>query len=123
MHALPDGFELTFTAPVDPKTAGDPKSYSMRTHTYIYQADYGSPEVDETKPTIDKAAVSDDGKTVRLTVETLVEGHVHELHLDGVRSSDGAPAAARGGVLHDERRAGAVSAGRPAVRARGAACS
>ena len=27
MHAKPDGFELTFTKPVDPKTAGDVESY------------------------------------------------------------------------------------------------
>src|SRR5262249_19015247 len=26
MHAAPDGFKLTFTQPVDPKTAADPKS-------------------------------------------------------------------------------------------------
>ena len=96
MHALPDGFELAFTRPVDKKTAGDPKSYTMRTHTYIYQADYGSPEVDETKPTIDKAVVSEDGRTVRLTVSKLMEGHIHELHLDGVRSSEGGP------LLHAE---------------------
>ncbi len=96
MHALSDGFELTFTRPVDRKTAGDPKSYSMRTHTYIYQADYGSPEVDETRPTIDKAVVSDDGKSVRLTVSKLSEGHVHELHSDGLRDADGLP------LLHPE---------------------
>ena len=43
MHARPDGFELTFTEPVDPTTAGDPKSYTMRTHTYIYQAELRQP--------------------------------------------------------------------------------
>ena len=48
MHAKPDGFELTFTEPVDPKTAGDPESYTMQTYTYIYQSTYGSPEVDQT---------------------------------------------------------------------------
>jgi len=96
MHALHDGFELTFTREVDRASAGDLKSYSMRTHTYIYQADYGSPEVDETRPMIDKAIVSGDGKTVRLSVTGLVEGHVHELHCEGVRSSDGRP------VLHPD---------------------
>lgn len=96
VHALADGFELTFTRPVDRATAGDPKSYRVRTHTYIYQAEYGSPEVDDTRPTVDKVAVSDDGLSVRLTLSALVEGHVHELHLDGVRSSDGPP------LLHAE---------------------
>ena len=91
MRAQKDGFELTFTQKVDPATTGDPKSYSMSTYTYLYQADYGSPEVDATKPTITKAEVAPDGLSVRLTVDKLEEGHVHELHLDGVRSSDKQP--------------------------------
>ena len=88
MHAKPDGFELTFTQPVDAKTAGDAKSYSLSTYTYLYQADYGSPEVDAAKPNITKVDVAADGKSVRLHVDKLQEGHVHELHLDGVRSQE-----------------------------------
>jgi glucose/arabinose dehydrogenase len=91
MHALPSGFELTFTGPVDAATAGDPKSYKLSTYTYIYQAAYGSPEVDQTEPKITKIEVAPDGKKVRLTIDKLQEGHVHELHLDGVRSSAGKP--------------------------------
>jgi glucose/arabinose dehydrogenase len=91
MHALPTGFELTFTEPVDAATAGDPKSYKLSTYTYIYQSAYGSPEVDQTEPKITKIEVAPDGKKVRLTIDKLQEGHVHELHLDGVRSSAGKP--------------------------------
>jgi hypothetical protein len=89
MKALPDGFELVFTQPVDPQTAGDVKSYFMKTYTYIYQSSYGSPEVDHTEPVIKKAEVSADGRSVRLTVDKLVEGHVHELTLGGVRNTVG----------------------------------
>jgi hypothetical protein len=91
MRAKPDGFELTFTKPVDPKTAADPKSYKLTTYTYIFQADYGSPEVDHTTPTIDRVEVGEDGKSARLYVRGLQEGHVHELHSTGVRSADGLP--------------------------------
>lgn len=91
MRVQPDGFELTFTKPVDPATAADVKSYQMNTFCYIYQADYGSPEVDATTPAITKATVAPDGLSVRLTVDKLVEGHVHELHLDGVRSATAEP--------------------------------
>jgi hypothetical protein len=94
MRVKADGFELKFTEPVEPKTAGDPASYKMNTFTYIYQSSYGSPEVDPTTPTIDRVTVSSDGRTVRLYVSALQEGHVHELHLDGVRSASGLP------VLH-----------------------
>jgi glucose/arabinose dehydrogenase len=83
----PDGFELTFTEPVEKAAAGDVKSYAMETYTYIYQADYGSPEVDGTTPTIADARVSDDGLRVRLKVDGLQIGHVHELKLAGVRSA------------------------------------
>ncbi len=96
MHAKPDGFELTFTHPVDAKSAGDPKSYAMKTYTYIYRAEYGSPEVDPTTPTIDRVEVASDHKSVRLVVSKLHEGNIHELSAGGVRSNDGLP------LLHKE---------------------
>jgi hypothetical protein len=89
MRAKPDGFELEFTKPVDPATAGDVESYAMKTYTYIYQSTYGSPEVDETKPVISKAEVAKDGKAVRLYVKGLQEGHIHDLDAKGVRAASG----------------------------------
>ena len=91
MRAKPDGFELTFTQKVDPATAADPQSYKLSTYAYIYQSVYGSPEVDQTTPAITKIEIGPDQKTVRLAIDKLEEGHVHELHLDGVRSADGQP--------------------------------
>ncbi|HXT57140.1 MAG TPA: hypothetical protein VN699_00830 [Pirellulales bacterium] len=91
MRAKSDGFELTFTEPVEPQSAGDVKSYRIETYTYIYQASYGSPEVDQTTPPITKAVVSDDRKSVRLTIDGLQRGHVHELHSPGIRSASGLP--------------------------------
>ena len=89
MRVKPDGFELTFTKPVDPDTAGDPNSYKMTAYTYIYQSGYGSPEVDKSEPAITKATVAPGGKSVRLTVDKLVKGHVHDLDLAGIRSAEG----------------------------------
>ena len=91
MRAKSDGFELTFTEPVDPSTVQDLASYEIETYTYIFQSSYGSPEVDHTKPTITKAVVGADGKSVRLFVDGLQRGHVHELHLKGVRSAKQSP--------------------------------
>lgn len=96
MRAKADGFELTFTEAVDAKSAGNPESYTLGTYAYIYQAAYGSPEVDHTTPTIDRVKVAADGKSVRLFVTGLQPGHVHELHAAGVRSSKGLP------LLHKE---------------------
>jgi len=91
MRARPDGFELTFTQPVDAATAGDVKSYSMRAFTYAYREDYGGPEIDEVLPQITRAEVAPDKKSVRLTITPLTKGHIHELHLDGVKSGDAKP--------------------------------
>ena len=68
----------------------------MKTYTYIYRAEYGSPEVDHTTPTIDRVTVGADGKSVRLYVSKLEEGNIHELSAAGVRSADGLP------LLHKE---------------------
>lgn len=91
VHAKSDGFELTFTQPVNADSASDLKSYSLRAFTYIYQEKYGSPEVDELLPKLQRATVSKDRKSVRLYLDTLTKGHIHELHFDGIRSGDGKP--------------------------------
>jgi len=91
MSATKNGFDLTFTTPVDAATAADPASYSMDAWTYIYQAEYGSPEVDQAKPVIRKASVSADGRRVSLEIDGLVRGHVHHLAAPGVKSTTGSP--------------------------------
>ncbi|MBM81818.1 MAG: hypothetical protein CMJ78_14675 [Planctomycetaceae bacterium] len=91
MRAKPDGFELTFTHPVDAATVSNPESYKLTTYTYIYQSSYGSPEVDHTTPTIKDIKVSEDGKSARLVIDGLQIGHVHELHMNGIRSKDNLP--------------------------------
>ena len=96
MKAVPSGFELEFTEPVDPATASDPKSYEIQTYTYIYQSSYGSPEVDHTQPKITSLKVSEDNRKVTLLLDAVQEGHVHELHANGVRSASNLP------LLHKE---------------------
>ena len=68
MKARLDGFELTFTQPVDRDSASNTESYKLETYAYIYQGAYGSPEVDHTTPTIDRIVVSEDGQAARLYV-------------------------------------------------------
>ena len=96
MRIKPDGFELTFTAPVDPKAAADLASYTIGTYTYIFQGKYGSPQVDAPTPTIQSAKVAGAGRSVRLVVDGLQIGHIHELKMAGIRSkAEGNP------LLHD----------------------
>lgn len=96
MRARPNGFELTFTEPVDAKTAGDIKSYRMQCWTYKLHSNYGCDPIDTHPLEIKQATVAADGKSVRLIVDGLKEAYVQELRLDGVRSRDGQP------VLHPD---------------------
>ena len=89
MRIKKDGFELTFTGEIDPKTAGDKASYSMNSWTYIYQSSYGSPEVDKTTQEIVSVTVGADRKSVLLKVKNLQAGHTHHLQSSGVRSKSG----------------------------------
>ena len=95
IHAKPDGFELTFTEPVDEKAASDPASYSMKSYTTIYQSSYGSPKVEASVPGIKAVTVAPDKLSARLVIDGIVPGNVHELHATGVRSAKNQP------LLHD----------------------
>ncbi len=88
MKATPDGFELRFTRPVDPTTATNAASYRLISYTYEYHPEYGSPEIDTAPQTVASATLAD-RETVRLVVERLKTGYVHELDAAGVRSIPG----------------------------------
>lgn len=87
----PEGFDLRFTLPVDPELAADPATWRMGTFTHIYHGQYGGPEVDRTVPVVESAAVGEDGRSVRIVLDRLLRGHVHEFDLVALRSADGAP--------------------------------
>jgi len=89
MRALPDGFELSFNEAVNPATALDTASYSMKSYTYFYSSAYGSDEIDMQEPRIIQAKLGNDPRTVRITVEGLRPLYIHELHAAGVKSVRG----------------------------------
>lgn len=91
MRAQPDGFELEFTKPVDPKTATDANSYKMKSYTYTYHSSYGSDEILAKDLTFENLTASADGLKVKIKVNGLRELYVHELQANGVRSNGGQP--------------------------------
>jgi len=91
LRLLPDGFDVEFTEPVDPRSAADPASWAAKGFTYIYQSSYGSPVVDEEPCAVTAARPAADGRSVRLTVTNLRAGVIHELKAAGVRSAAGLP--------------------------------
>ena len=95
IRAEPDGFTLTFTAPVDRRTASDPASYAVTGFTYHYHSTYGSPPINREVGRVRGAVVADDGLSARLVIDGLREGYIHELKMPGLRSETGLP------LLHD----------------------
>ena len=95
MHAMPDGFELEFTKPIDRQAASNPASYAVTGFIYKYHSTYGSPPIHQQQHPVRGVAVSDDGLKARLVIDGLREGYIHELTMPGVRSEDGLP------LLHD----------------------
>ncbi len=91
VRAMPDGFELEFTQPVDTKTASDAGAYSVTNFTYRYHHFYGSPIQDSKPCTIRGVIVSPDGLKARLAVDGLKEGYIHEVLAPGVKSAQNLP--------------------------------
>src|SRR4051812_47773540 len=96
MKLTKTGFDLTFTKPVDAKTADKLKAYNLLSFTYNYWSNYGSGEMDRKAEKVEGVQISKDGRTVSLTVNGFRKGRVYELNLDGIRSADG------DAVLHPE---------------------
>ncbi len=91
-----DGFDLTFTRPLDPAAAKRADAYAVKSFTYVYHSTYGCPETDTRAEKITNVSVSKDRKTVSLAVPGLRKGRVYEFRLTGVKSAYGEA------VLHPE---------------------
>lgn len=89
MNLTEDGFELTFTKPVDVASASDPSSYSLEHYHYLYRRGYGSPRVDVTSVEVNNVQVSADGMRVSLVLPELVTKKIYELHISGLTAEDG----------------------------------
>lgn len=85
VRAMPDGFEIEFTSPVDLKSAQDIASYGVESFTYKYQPVYGSPMVNQENLKIKGVKVSADGLKARLVVDGLRRYYIHTITVNGIR--------------------------------------
>ncbi len=85
VRAMPDGFEIEFTRPVDKATAARPESYEVRSFIYKYHPVYGSPAVNVQVCPVRYVEVSRDGRRARLVVDSLRTFYIHEIRAAGVR--------------------------------------
>jgi cytochrome c551/c552 len=88
VRAMPDGFEIEFTKPVDRISAENIGSYKARTFLYKYHPVYGSPPTDSKEMGVKGVLVSNDGLKVRVVVDDLRQYYIHELKLEGVLDAD-----------------------------------
>ena len=84
----PDGFNVTFTKPVDQATGKSADTYAISAFTHPYHGGYGGPEIEQYKPGVKSVALSEDGLSARITVDKLDQGFVYELDLVRLRSRD-----------------------------------
>ena len=89
VKAMPDGFEVEFTKPVDRKSAEDLASYRVESFIYKYQPVYGSPTINKEALPLKGVKVSEDGLKARIIVSDLRKYYIHQLTLDGVRGAEG----------------------------------
>lgn len=89
MKLTKDGFDLTFTKPLDATTAEKLTAYNLSSFTHNYWGTYGSPEVDRKAEKIQGVTLSADKKMVSLKVDGLHIGRIYEVNLDGIKATDG----------------------------------
>lgn len=88
VKAMPDGFDIEFTYPVDKALAEDLGSYSGKSFLYKYHAVYGSPTVNEENLSIKGVKVSSDGLHVRLVIDNLRQYYIHHIDVSKLRARD-----------------------------------
>jgi cytochrome c551/c552 len=88
VKAMPDGFEIEFTKPIDKKKATNLSSYLVESFNYKYTPVYGSPTMNLKKCPVKGVKVSEDGLTVRIIVGDLKQYYIHKISLDGIRDQD-----------------------------------
>lgn len=95
MSLTENGFDLTFTQPVDREVAGRPDNYKFRHYRYdYYKKDESEPvdkaiQVDLKDVNVKNIDISDDGKRVSIVLDGLKAGMIYELKLNNITSEEG----------------------------------
>jgi len=95
IKAMPDGFEIEFTMPVEASKLKNPMLYSINSFTYMYHHNYGSPIINNRNRKILGIVPSEDGRKVKLVLDSLLEGYIHEIKVKELTSID------KKSLLHD----------------------
>jgi hypothetical protein len=94
LHATTRGVKLTFTESLDAETAGDPANYQVKTWSLKRTRNYGSQHYDERILDVTRAILSEDGRTVFLTLPDVRPTWGMEIQYE-LKSDQGTPVSQR----------------------------
>ena len=80
LHAEENGMKFTFAAPLDPEKAEKTSNYEVKTWELKRSSEYGSERYNAQNLKITKAELSEDGKTVKLTLPGIKPVDVMTIH-------------------------------------------
>ena len=95
ISARSDGFEVEFTQPVNKATAENLSNYELKSFIYKYQHQYGSPIINQEDTPLLGVIVSEDRMKVRLVIDNIRQGYIHQVMASGILNDEGQP------LLHD----------------------
>lgn len=86
-----DGYEIEFTEPVDRATALNPDALNIQSYYFKYHRNYGSPQVDQQTAIPESVKLSEDGKTLKVTLKSsdLKSGYVYQMNFKGIQTPNG----------------------------------
>jgi uncharacterized cupredoxin-like copper-binding protein len=88
IHALPDGLEIEFTSAAKLSEIKNAMNFSVNSFTYEYHHEYGSPIINNRERKIIGIVPSEDGSKVKLILDSLIEGYIHEIKIQGIESKE-----------------------------------
>ncbi len=95
ISARPDGFEVEFTQPISRQSAENFSNYELKSFTYKYQHQYGSPIINQEDTPLRGVIVSEDRMKVRLVIDNIRQGYIHQIMASGIVNDEGQA------LLHD----------------------
>lgn len=88
VSAAPDGLVIEFTLPATLAELTKASNYEINSFTYKYQHQYGSPIINNRTRKIIGIVPSADGKKVKLVLDSLIEGNIHEVRIKHIVSQE-----------------------------------
>jgi hypothetical protein len=89
MELTEDGFQFTFTQPVNREKAQKKETWPFFRYFFEYRKAYGSPRSAEEKVEVNNIHISKNAKVVKIRLTELKPWHIHEVNIQELTSQNG----------------------------------